>query len=72
MTLLEYFLGGTDYDKKESEMNIVDAWNQSQICLSVCVFVCFNSSETAIGTTIKLGTINHHPVMGVTRLYVMS
>ena len=30
------------------------------VCLWVCVSVCFNSSETASGTSIKLGTIDHH------------
>ena len=27
--------------------------------------VCFNSSETAIGTSIRLGTIDDHPVVSV-------
>ena len=34
--------------------------------------VCFNSSETAIGTNIKLGTIDHHPVVSVIKVLVTS
>ena len=37
-----------------------------------CLCVCFNSSETAIGTTIKLGTIDHHPVVSVQMVFVTS
>ena len=39
---------------------------------SVCVSVCFSSSETAKGTSIKLGTIDHFPVVSVTRGFVTS
>ena len=37
-----------------------------------CMCVCFNSSETATSTSIKLGTIDHHPVVSVTRGFVTS
>ena len=37
-----------------------------------CLCVCFNSSETAIDTIIKLDTIDHHPVVSVIRVFVMS
>ena len=39
---------------------------------SVCLFVCFNSSETAPRTSIKLDTIDHHPVVSVIRVLVRS
>ena len=35
---------------------------------SVYLCVCFNSSETARDTNIKLGTIDHHPVVSVIRV----
>ena len=42
----------------------------SQFCMSVCVSVL--TPETAIGTGIKLGTIDHHPLVSVIRALVMS
>ena len=42
------------------------------VCLSVYVSVCFNSFETTRGTTIKLGTIDHHPVVSVIKELVTS
>ena len=37
-----------------------------------CPCVCFNSSETALGTSIKLGTIDHHSMVSVIRVFVTS
>ena len=37
-----------------------------------CLCVCFNSSETAEGTNIKLATIDHHFVVSVTTILVKS
>ena len=37
-----------------------------------CLWTCFNSSETAIGTSIKLGMIDHHPEVSVIRVLVTS
>ena len=38
---------------------------KAQFCLSVYLSVCFNSSETTRGTSIKLGTNDHHYVVSV-------
>ena len=50
--------------------------NSVYVCLSVflcvCLSVCLNSSETDRGTNIKLGTIDHHPVLSVISVFVMS
>ena len=45
-----------------------------RFCLSVCVClsVCFNFSGTAIGTSIKLSTIDHHPMVSAIRVFVTS
>ena len=43
-----------------------------QFFLSVCLSVCFNSSETAIVTSIKLGTIDHHGVISVIKGFATS
>ena len=37
---------------------------------SVCVFVCFNSFQTARGTSIKLETIDDHSMVSVIRGFV--
>ena len=34
--------------------------------------VCFNPSETAGGTSNKLSTIDHHPVVSVVRVFVIT
>ena len=39
---------------------------------SVGLCVCLNSSETATGTSIKLGAIDHHPAVSVIRVFVTS
>ena len=44
---------------------LIDFSNIESAIPTVCVSVCFNSSETAGGTSIKLGTIDHHPVVSV-------
>ena len=40
-------------------MQAANLYYGAQFCLSVCLFVCMNSSETARGTSIKLGMIDH-------------
>ena len=40
--------------------------------LFVCLSVCFNSSKTVKGTSIKLGTIDHRPVVSVIREFMTS
>ena len=50
--------------------------HKAQFCLSVymyvCLCVCFNFYETALGTSITLGTIDHHSVVSVIRVLVTS
>ena len=44
----------------------------NSVSLSVCLSVCFNSSETAIGASIKLETINQRPLVSVIIVFVTS
>ena len=39
---------------------------------SVWLCICFYSSETAISSSIKLGTVDHQPVVSVIRVFVTS